>query len=487
MYYKLLVLELKNFIRNPQFGSDLVFKLLTFFGMLCFSLIFFMLSFFMYYYPKDELNINPIQFFSRYFIYYWAFDLVFRYFIQQMPTQNIKPFLTIGIQKKKLVKYTLLKIFFNFFNWGNLLFLIPFTILVSFDKEHSIFNTIVFSLQILLIFYINNFINILLNGKQVFLYLFAGVFASLIGLEYFGFISLKSISEDIFTFIHNYPATLLISIGILITLMYQAYRVIYTNFYLDKGLEAKETVSDSRDYTFLNKYGVLGTFLKNDIRLITRSKAAKSSFFGSLMFLGYGLLYNIESYQSIPMQLFIGIFVSGNFIFLFGQKVPSWDSSYYPLMMTQNVPYIKYLEAKWTLLVVSVIFSMIISSFYLLLSTELYLTILAGGLYNIGVNSYIVLINGAYNKKPIDLNQSSKSFGGTNNFNIKSILLMIPQMIIPMIVYGLTYKYFNIYVAILAIAVLGIIGFLLRNKAFAYIIKLYKKEKYSTLASFKKI
>ena len=133
MYRRLLRLELKNFIRNPQFGTNLALRILMFFSIVYFALMFMAMPFLLFFFAKEELQTDPLLLFCRFFLYYWAFDLVLRYFIQQMPTQNIKPFLGQNIPKNKLVDYTILKTFFHFFNWGNLLFLIPFAVLLVID------------------------------------------------------------------------------------------------------------------------------------------------------------------------------------------------------------------------------------------------------------------------------------------------------------------------------------------------------------------
>ena len=156
MYGRLLQLEFKNFIRNPQFGANLGMKILMFFGMAYFSAIFVALPFILYFFTKKKMMADPLLLFCKYFIYYWAFDLVIRYFMQQMPTQNIKPFLTLGITKKKLVNYTLLKILFNFFNWGNLLFLLPFAGLLIFDGGYPVISVLMFLVGIQAIFYFNS-------------------------------------------------------------------------------------------------------------------------------------------------------------------------------------------------------------------------------------------------------------------------------------------------------------------------------------------
>ena len=487
MYRKLLLLELKSFFRNPAFGANLVFKILTYFGLFYMATILMGLPFALYYYSKEELQADPLLIFCKFFVYYWAVDLVIRYFMQQMPTQNIKPFLTIGITKKKLVNYTMLRILTNFFNWGNLLFLIPFAGLLGFDGGYSGIAIFTFVLSIILIFYANNFLNIMLNGKDWVVFVVFGLMAVFAGLDYYKVVSLSSLSEKVVYWFYSKPYMIFIPLATASLLGYLAYRQIYETFYLDKGLELKKAVGKTENIEFLNRYGVLGTFINNDIRLLRRSKAAKSALIGSVAFLFYGLLVFNRAYQNDFMQLFSGIFATGGFMMLFGQRVPAWDSSYYPLMMTQNVPYKQYLRGKWSLIILAILVSMILCTAYLFVSLEFYLTIMAAGLYNLGVNSYITLLAGAYNKKPIDLNSSAKSFGGGgNNFNMKIMLLMIPQLIVPVVVFGISKYFFGIYGGVLSLAVLGIIGFLLRDLIFDQIVRIYKTQKYSTIEAYKK-
>ncbi|HBN6789444.1 TPA: hypothetical protein L3271_003883, partial [Elizabethkingia anophelis] len=168
---------------------------------------------------------------------------------------------------------------------------------------------------------------------------------------------------------------------------------------------------------------------------------------------------------------------------------PAWDSSYYPLMMTQNVPYKEYLKAKWWLFVIVTAVSMVLAVFYVFFTSwTFYFTIFAAGLYNLGVNSYLTLLAGAYNKKPIDLNSASKGFtAGQNNFNIKILIIIIPQMLVPMAVFGIVKYFAGMSAAVISLGILGLIGFLLRDKIFDQIVKIYRSEKYSTLAAFKKV
>ena len=486
MYFRLLQLELKNFIRNPQFGANLFFKIMSLFALANFAVIFVGAAFFIFFIAQNKLHVDPLVLVSKYLVYYLVFDLAVRYFMQQLPTQNIKPFLTQNISKKKLVNYTLLKVITNFFNWGNLLFLIPFAGLMLFN-HYNVLGVLMWFLGVFAMFYINNFINILINGKDNWLYGTVVFFVVLWILDKYEIIELSKLSELVFYSFYNVIGVFVIPILIALFLVYYTYQYILKNFYLDKGLELKKAEGKTENIEFLNKYGVLGAFLNNDIRLIKRSKAAQSAVIGSVMFLFYGLLiYSTKTYETDFMKMFLGIFVTGGFLFIFGQRVPAWDSSYYPLMMTQKVPYRQYLEAKWWLVNLATILCMILAIGYAFISWDLYFTFLAAGVYNLGINSHLTLLSGAYNKNPVDLNTRAKSMGEKNQFNAKNLLLTIPKLLFPMAIFAVMKYFFGMFAAMFTIAVVGAIGFAFRAKIFDFIVKIYIKEKYSAIASFKK-
>src|SRR5690606_27343762 len=118
-------------------------------------------------------------------------------------------------------------------------------------------------------------------------------------------------------------------------------------------------------------------------KLLTRNKRTRTVWMMSGLFILYGLLiFTMDMYKDNTFYLILfSVMVSGGFMMLFGQYVPSWDSSYYPLMMTQNIPYRRYLESKWLLMVLGTLVSMLIASFYLFFGLNAYLIIVAVGFY----------------------------------------------------------------------------------------------------------
>ena len=171
---------------------------------------------------------------------------------------------------------------------------------------------------------------------------------------------------------------------------------------------------------------------------------------------------------------------------MFGSFVPSWDSQYYPLMMTQNIEYKEYLNSKRSLMIIgtaiSAVFAVFIYSFFGLNAVY---AVLAGAFYNIGVNTYLTLWAGAYTKTPIDLNSTAAAFGDKKAFNAKTMLVGIPQLILPVLVYSFTSQYYDQLTGSLAVAFIGILGIFLKPLAFNLIMKAYKTEKYTTLKAYK--
>lgn len=486
MFKKFLNFEIKSFFRSPRFASGIAMKIASVFLLLYFSGILISAAFGLYY-GAFEMKTSPINLFCRYFLAIFVGDLVLKYLWQQMPTNNVKPFLTQNISKTIITRYTLVKILSSFFSWAFLLFFIPFLALLIHNGNFplaSIFSLVLAAFSLIVI---NTFINIIINKNDYLMYAVFAALISVAALHYFKVIDVFAFSEQLFLHFYNLHFLFLIPLITAIVFGVFAFKFIKNNLYLDKGLEIKKSVGKTENIEFLNQFGAVGTFLNNDLRLIKRSKASRGAALSGVFFLFYGLFF-LGSKNSIP-PIFPGIFITGGFMIVFGSKVPAWDSSYYPLMMTQNVPYKEYLKAKWWLVVVATMISMILALGYAFYQGwDYYFAIFAAGLYNLGVNAYITLFAGAFNKRPVDLNSAAKGFSnGQNNFNIKNFILLIPQFLVPIGVFlGVKY-FFGLFAAVMVIAVIGFIGFLLRDKIFDIIVKTYKSEKYSTLSAFKKI
>lgn len=483
MIKKFIYLEWKAFIRSASFGKNLTMKIIIGFLMIYFSLIFIAMGVGAFYMLK-EMNLEPLATLNKFLIYYFLGDLAVRLLLQSIPVLNIKPLLALPLKKTTIVHFSLGKTILSFFNWIHALFFIPFTVVLILNG-YDVVQIIFWHLGVISIIYINNFLNIILSNIDRLFALFLLLIVVLGGAQYYQLFDITEFTTPFFQSFYEIDGLFLIPILVLFALHYFTFKYFEKNLYLDAGLSVKHDVASTENLSWLNQFGTLGTFLKNDIRLIKRNKRSKTTIVMSVIFLFYGLIFFGNNSQPPAMQIFAGIFVSGGFLFVFGQFVPSWDSSYYQLMMTQNIPYRGYITAKWWLIVIATFISTILASFYLLFGWESYLTIVIGAIYNIGVNSHLVLLGGAFTKTPIDLSSAGGAFGDKKAFNVNSMLLSLPKIFLPLLLYWLGLRFADKTVALSLVAGAGILGFIFKEKVFSIIEKRYKKEKYSTISAYK--
>ncbi|WP_125718557.1 DUF5687 family protein [Flavobacterium ustbae] len=483
MIKKFIYLEWKAFIRSASFGKNLAMKLIIGFLMIYFSLIFMAMGVGAFYMLK-EMKMEPLVTVNKFLIYYFLSDLIIRLLLQPIPVLNIKPLLVLPLRKPTIVHFSLGKTALSFFNWVHALFFIPFSVVLILNG-YDVVEIIFWNLGIMALIYINNFLNIILSNIDKLFVVFVVLALSLAAGQYYNLFDVTVFTTPFFQSFYDIDGLFLIPILILIGLYAFTFKYFKNNLYLDAGLSVKHDIASTENLSWLNQFGTLGTFLKNDIRLIKRNKRSKTTIVMSVIFLFYGLIFFGNPHQPPAMQIFAGIFVSGGFLFVFGQFVPSWDSSYYQLMMTQNIPYRGYITAKWWLIVIATFISTILAAFYLFYGWEVYLTIVVGAIYNIGVNSHLVLLGGAFTKTPIDLSNAGGAFGDKKAFNVNSMLLSLPKIFLPLLLYWLGLHFADKTVALSLVAGAGILGFIFKEKVFTLIEKRYKIEKYSTISAYK--
>ena len=401
-----------------------------------------------------------------------------------MPVLNIKPLLTLPIKRSTIVHFTLGKTALSFFNWSHALFFIPFSIVLLLNGYNSL-NVILWHVGMMSLFYLNNFINILINNKNSVFYSVLAVVGGFGLAHYYKLFDVTTYTQPFFQGMYETYFVFLIPIILVAATYYFAFNYFKSNLNLDEGLATKSDIAKTQNFTFLDQFGTLGTFLKNDIRLLLRNKRSKTTLIMSFLFIFYGFIFFNNPTQPAVMGIFAGIFVSGGFLFTFGQFVPSWDSAYYQLMMSQNIQYREYISSKWWLMVIGTLISTILASFYLFFGVHTYLLVVCGAIFNIGVNSHLVMLGGAFVKTPIDLSTGKGAFGDKQAFNSKTLLLTIPKLLLPVAFYALGYYIFSPNIGLVFVAAAGVLGFAFRNFVFTQIEKIYKREKYATIAAYK--
>jgi hypothetical protein len=494
MFKMMFSLQWKEFNRGKAVGGKLVAKILKWVGIIYFAFMAFMMGIIASAYggplaefPLEDGTTASFLYVNKQLIYVFVYLIVMRYFVQSLPVLNIKALLLTPLLKTKIVRFSLLKTVLTYFNILPLFFLIPFSFLLASTGDYDIVGLIFWNINIIGLIYVTNFFNFLLNNKDKLLYGVGGILALIKILEYYSIVDFTEYSEQFFYLFYSQPYTVAFTWLLVFWLYNYVNKYLLQGLYIDTGLQVKTKEAKMEDFSFLDRFGKTATFIKNDLRLLKRSKRARTAVYMGIGMLFYGIIF-VPSEEILGSGfLFFGyLFSTGGFLFMFGSFVPSWDSQYYPLMMTQNIEYKEYLNSKWSLMIIGTVISTVLASFiYSFFGVNAVYAVLAGAFYNIGVNGYLTLWAGAYTKSPIDLNSSANAFGDKKAFNAKTMLVGIPQMLLPVLVYYFTSQYYDHFTGCLAVAVLGTLGILLKPIAFNLILKAYKTEKYSTLKAYK--
>lgn len=490
MYKHFINLQWKSFFRSASLGKSIALKIFLGFLALYFIAMFLLLGIGMY--PMlEELfpGENPLLIANNYVLIWLSVELVMRFMLQTLPIINIKPFLVVPVAKRKVVNYVLLKSLFSFYNLLPVLVVVPFAIWSYVQGDFSGLELLAWSIAMVCLSLCINFANFLLKKKfaenltALVPYIILAVV--LAALQYFQVFNVSNFFGDGIDLLLKNPILVLVPVSLLAGLYFWNYTNLQKKFYLDASLKEKKEMANENQFSWTRKFGEISLFLQQDLKLIWRNKRPKTTIYLSLLILGYGMIfYPQESYQNMPaIFVFVGIFMTGIFMINFGQFIPAWDASYYPMIMTQNIPVKNYLASKAGLITFSIIVLSVLATPYLYFGWNILLMNFACALYNIGVNVPILLYAGSFNRKRIDLEKSPfMNYQGTG---AAQWLVSLPLILVPLGLFYLPYKLISYDAGLLVLSVLGIIGILLRGYLIERISRAYKKNKYAMIRGFK--
>ncbi|MEN8878629.1 MAG: DUF5687 family protein [Polaribacter sp.] len=479
-----LNLEWKQYFRAANWQKSIFLNILLVLFALYFILSFLAIGVGGYWILKEMFpNQDPLVVVNAFLLYAFVADLIFRYLMQKLPVMNIKPMLTLPISKSKIVHYILLKSSFSFFNLMSLFFYIPFSV-VLIMQGYDLWGVLGWLLTMMCGIQSVNFINFLVNkDTRVFIGLVTLLCCGFL-INYFNWFNLAAFVGKGFDFLYQNPIVVLAAVLLVFLLYRENYNRLRNEVYLDALISEKTKEVNAADLSFTDKLGDLAPFIKNDLRLMWRNKRTKSGVWMLLMGLLYGLFfYPNPMYKDMDfMFVLVGVFSTGTFLINFGQFIPAWDSGYYKMLMSQNFKYERYLESKYTIMSISVAALFVLGIPYVFFGWKVLFVHFAAMIYNLGVNTHVILLGGTFNRKKINLDEKAAfNFQGTGAVQW---LIGLPLMLLPMGIFALLNWLISFEIATITLAVLGFIGIALHKKLMTAITKKYITNKYVMIHAF---
>lgn len=481
-------LSIKAFFRAPQWEAAIIAKIfLGLFAVYLFASILVIGVGIYYILEKTFPDHSTIDIINQGVFFMFLIEFIGRFFFQHLPSTEVQSWMLLPIKKSKILNDMLLRSLLHPFNYISWLLYFPIAV-VRVMEGTSLTTSLIWFSHLICITLILNFLIFLINKNNRFLISTLVLVALGVILEFYTDLSFHKTFAAGLNWLEQNPTSLLITAGLLVLIYGVSYQFLKSRFYLDMGLTKKPEKVLRLGFAFLGGYGRMGALLKNDLRLLLRNARPKQVLLIAFMFLFYGLLFfSMEMYRNnSTILVFASIVITGGFSFTYGQQVPSWDSEYYPLLMTQNLTYREYLDSKWWLMLCSVVISLILSTFYLIFGWKTYLYVFTGAIYNIGVGSLINLYSGAFYNVPIKLNVKAKAFTNTKAFSLTQLLFTVPKMGLPILLFFIADFFAGKYAGWITLITVGFLCVVFRKFFLNHIARIYRNRKYNTIEAFSK-
>lgn len=490
LIFKLISQEWIKSFRAQGFYKNLAVNILLVFFGLYFGTILLFIGF-----KLDDIlekannSLNPMELFDGAMLYLMIFGLAIRFFMQQLNTFNLPPYQVLPIKRSFLINFLLLKPLVSPVNYFLLLVVVPFSVqsVVGYYNGAIAFR---FVLSFVLLVWFNSLTAAFLKrkfGSGGFTFLLViGVLGSIVALEYFKVFSLFKISKTLYNFIVLNPIGLVIPVSFVAVAFLLNKWFFAQNYYPERfNLKIKGNKINTSQLSFLNRFGIIGELISIEIKLILRHKRTKSILYISGFFLLYGLLFytNPIYEKNMAMLFFVAMFMTGLLMFMYGQWAISWDSSHFDSLMTRNIPIRTYLNANYYLLLAFNLICFVLTTPYFYFGMKIVYMHLAAFIFNVGINTILLLFFATYNTKRIDLSKASvMNYQGTT---FKSFLIVLPVMFIPMIIVGTISFFASMTVALWTLTILGALGLVFRKYLITMCVNQFNKRKYALAEGFR--
>jgi len=432
--------ELKAFWRSKNTGKSIAIRVVM--SVMIFLLLIYVLALGFYLdvilekaLPRADLVVS----FCGIILIYYLIDLFMRLQLQELPTLRVQPYLQLPVKRNSLVGYLAVTALLSVFNLWPFILFVPFVIkTVAPDSGAIVALAFIVSLAGLTVF--NNYLALYIKRKAnlngwIFLIVAVAIILIALGDFYWHLYSIRNFSYLFFGHLISKPALALLPVFLGALMYYLNFLYLKQNLYLEElGSRKAVKYRSSTEYPLLSRFGSVGDLAANEIKLVLRNKRSRSALIMGLFIMLYGLIFYTNTHYGEGWKVFVGMFMTGIFIINYGQFMFSWQASHFDGLLVNKITFTDFLKAKYLL------FTIISTGFFMLTIPYVYfgwhvlMVHFIMFLWNIGVNTTMVLWFANRNYKRIDLSKGAA-------FNWEGVsgnqwILSFPLLIAPYILYG---------------------------------------------------
>ena len=484
-----LIHQSKAFWRSKNTGKSVIMRVVMAILILYLLLNVLVVAFFL---DRILKKTNPGQdilySFNSYILYYFLMDLLLRFQMQELPTLSVRPYLHLRIKKNQLINYLSLTSLWTSFNLTPVLLSLPLLIKVVLP-EHGPAQFWSLLISIIGLTLSNHFFSLWLKRKvnlnAIWMLIFFGTLILFVSLDfYFRLFSISAVSAQVFKAVLANPLYCLIFLILALAIYFINYRYLKSNLYLEELHTADTSHKSSTEIPYLNRFGKAGDLVANELKLILRNKRPRSVITMSLMFMFYGLIfYTNPSFSGYSGIVFCGMFMTGIFIINYGQFMFSWQSAHFDGILVSKVSAMDFFRSKFLLFTFFSSICFLLTIPYVYFGWKVLIVHFIMFIWNLGVNTLLVLYFANQNYRRIDLSK-----GATFNWEgvgASQWILSIPLLLAPFVIYYPLNLLGYPEAGLALIAVIGLIFMISREYWLSKLVKRFQEKRYLIAEGFR--
>lgn len=483
--------SIKSFFRGGMLGSGLAVKLVAaimgFYFVVMAVVLSIVLPDLLRKMAEEGQTLLDVS--AQYVIYFIVFDLVTRFFMQSLKGIKLHYYILLPVPLKKLIGFMLTRSQFNFLNLLTLIIIIPFSIR-GIASDLGTWSALIWLVGFLGLMLGNSlwavYLKLVFSGSMKASLIMIGVLIALAltGINERVLQATSEISALIFNPLLTTPLAVLLWLSPVLA-WWLSYKFLITNRYQNTE-SGKASLQDSF-WSILEWQGQgnsVSSLTAMEWKLMLRHKRTRNLLLFSFIFLFYGFIFYRDAEQFNGMTVFAGIFITGFAAFNYGQYLGAWEGRYFDGIFSRNFRIEDYFQAKFRLIFLLLTLSFIPSLLYGFMDVRYVYLHVACFIYNLGINSFVLMFIATYQRKSLDLNTGSAlNYQGVSALQF---IAMLPLIALPVLMFVLVDMVFSTNTALIVVAGAGVLGLLLYPMWISGISENFREKKYLMATGFRK-
>ncbi len=439
-----------------------------------------------------DLNYEIFDILNGSFIFFLLLDFLSRLSFQETPAQRVKPYKLLPIKLQSAIDVFQIRTILSSYNLFWLFFWIPFS-LFTVLRFFGVTGFLFYNICIVLLYSTNGLWFLIwrtLCRGNSFLYIipiaiygilvYWGIFSE-IGNEWLYHICMKfgrMVCEC------NFIAPLIIILCMSI-LFFINRKIQFHSVYNEISAVEKAVTIKKNEMTWLNSFGIVGEYLKLEIKSIKRNKVVKKQFMtGLFVVLLFSVLFAFTDVydNSVFMECFICVYCFACLGTITLTNIMCPEGNYMDFLMSRSESVLSLLKAKYFFNCIMLFIPFIFALMPVIKGKFIFLEIIGAMFFVSGCVFPFLFQQAVYNNQTMPLNEqlTVKAQNSKSQFIVSMVALFLP-MIIMSVLFGL----FNRETASLILFILGLTGTFLYPLWIKNIYKRFMKRRYVNMDGFR--